>query len=193
MMTFSLRPLLLAVLLAASPAAAETITLATYNIENFRMNFEAHRIARELAKRAADPEMLEIIATERQQNDEDNWEIASVILDPRVSPDIIVIQEGCRESDLKYFNNRWLRGAYETVFVFNTNTTRDQNLGIMLKPGFKVIERKDDFHLEPDPIPNPRGETFFARGPGFVLVESPSGYRFWVGNTHQKSKGGNIP
>src|SRR3954454_6090872 len=75
--------------------------------------------------------------------------------------------------------------------TFPTNTTRNQHLCMLLKPGFKVIEKRDKYYLEKDTVENSRGERLFARGPAFVLVETPGGYQFWVGVTHQKSKSGN--
>ena len=104
---------------------------------------------------------------------------------------MLVIQEGCSESNLKYFNKRWLNNAYEAAIVFPTNTDREQNLCLMLKPGFRILARKDKYYEEKDTAQNDRGDRLFARGPAFVLIETPSGYRFWVGVTHQKSKSGN--
>jgi len=61
-----------------------------------------------------------------------------------------------------------------------------------LLPGFKVVERKDQYYLEKDPGGgNERGDRLFARGPAFCKVQTPTGYTMWVGVTHQKSKGGN--
>jgi endonuclease/exonuclease/phosphatase family metal-dependent hydrolase len=178
-------------LLLSTFAYAESITIATYNIEHFNDNFLAHRMATTQPALPEDERVKELLDEVKRQNDENNWEIAQVILDPRFSPDVLVTQEGCRQEDLEFFNERWLNKAYATLLTFPSNTTRDQHLNVLLKPGFKVIERKDQYYLEPDTIPNPRGERLFARGPAFVLVEAPSGYRFWVGTTHQKSKGGN--
>jgi len=62
---------------------------------------------------------------------------------------------------------------------------------MLLKPGFKIVQRKDQYFKELDTIPNDRGNRLFARGPVFVLLEAPSGYRFWVGTNHQKSKSDN--
>jgi hypothetical protein len=180
--------------IAAGPMArGEQITLATYNIENFREHFLGHKLSTSRPSWLAsdDPQARELIDALRYQNDEENWEIAQVILDPQFNPDVLVIQEGCEQKDLEYFNRRWLDNAYETVIVFASNTERNQHLGMMLKPGFKVIERKDQYYLEPDPQSNQRGDRLFARGPVFVLVQSSSGYRFWVGTNHQKSKSGN--
>ncbi len=176
-------------LVDATPA--EVITLGTYNIEHFRENFVAHRLSTTQPALPADPRVKELLDLAKKHNDENNWEVAQIILDPKFSPDVLVIQEGCRQDDLEFFNKRWLNSSYETLITFKTNTERDQHLNLMLKPGFKVIQRRDQYYLEPDTIPNPRGERLFARGPAFVLVEAPSGYRFWVGNTHQKSKSGN--
>lgn len=172
---------------------AETITIGTYNIEVFSRSFLAHRLTtRPFFKDNQDnPDLKELLEDERRSNDENNWEAAQVILDPAFNPDVLVLQEGCGLSDLEFFNKRWLQGAYETLLVFPTNTTRDQNLCMLLKPGFKVLERRDQYYLEPDTVGNDRGERLFARGPAFALVQSPSGYQFWVGTTHQKSKGGN--
>jgi hypothetical protein len=193
-----MKPLLiLGVVLTLTPLArGETITVATYNIENFDEHFLARRVAEaKPGNKITDPAIRELVAdmlTElRNANDEDNWESAQVILDPKFSPDVLVIEEGCLQADLEEFNKKWLKGAYETVVVFPGNSTRGQTLGLMLKAGFKIIDRMDQYFLEPDSGKNSRGDRLFARGPAFVLLESPSGYRFWVGVTHQKSKGGN--
>jgi endonuclease/exonuclease/phosphatase family metal-dependent hydrolase len=124
--------------------------------------------------------LKELIEEVKHQNDEDNWEVAEVITDTRFSPDVLVIEEGCSQENLEYFNERWLRKAYATVMTFPTNTTRNQHLCMLLKPGFKVIEKRDQYYLEKDTAPNTRGERLFARGPAFVLVQTPGGYRFWA-------------
>lgn len=176
----------------ASAASAEQITVATYNIELFSHHFLARHLSETrptvLPKT---PEVQALLEAERKHEEEDNWEISQVILDPKFNPDLLVIQEGPTQTDLDYFNHRWLKDAYSTVIVFETNSTFDQNLCLLLKPGFKVIARKDQYFKEPDSVPNERGERLFARGPAFVLVESPSGYRFWVGTNHLKSKSDN--
>jgi endonuclease/exonuclease/phosphatase family metal-dependent hydrolase len=182
---------ILVVLCTCAAARAEPITLGTYNVEHFNENFLAHRVATSQPALANDPVVKALLDKVKYENDEDNWEVAQVILDPRFSPDVLVLQEGCSQKDLEFFNKRWLNEAYATLVTFPTNTDREQHLNLLLKPGYKVIERRDRYHLEPDPVPNPRGQRLFARGPAFALVESPSGYRFWVGTTHQKSKGGN--
>ena len=55
------------------------------------------------------------------------------------------------QSDLEYFNTKWLKGMYKKVIVFSTNTQQHQTVDMMLKPGFEVLERKDQYYLEPDP------------------------------------------
>jgi hypothetical protein len=179
------------VLLFASWLHAQQITVATYNIEHFAGHFLARRVAATRPSVAKNPEAQDLMESERRHEDEDNWETAQVILDPSFFPDILAVQEGCSQADLEYFNHRWLKDAYSTVIVFDSNTDREQTIGLMLKPGFKVIDRKDQYYREPDPIPNVRGNRLFARGPAFLLVEAPSGYRFWIGTNHQKSKSDN--
>lgn len=172
---------------ASALSRAETITVATYNIEHFEERFEAYRLSK-LEESKSSELIKQMVETERRQNEEDQWEVAQVISDPGFNPDILVIEEGCSQSNLRYFNKRWLNEAYQTVIVFPTNTTRNQNLGMMLKPGFRILARKDRYYEEKQTIANERGSLLFARGPAFCLIETPSGYRFWVGVTHQKSK-----
>ena len=175
---------------AAPASAPATIRLATWNIENWRDHFQAAKMRG--TPRPDDEEHDQLRFTERFQNDEDNWEIAQVLLDPAFSPDVLVFQEGPVQADLEAFRDQWLEGAYETAIVFESNTERDQTIGLLMKPGFTVVERADQYYTMPDAADvNPRGDRLFARGPAFVLVEAPGGYRFWVGTTHQKSKSGN--
>ncbi|MGH7213605.1 MAG: endonuclease/exonuclease/phosphatase family protein, partial [Tepidisphaeraceae bacterium] len=174
-------------------ARAETVTLATYNVEHFATHFDSGDFRKWATTQPNAVELRPFVQEEKRQDDEDNWEVAQVIYDDRFSPDVIVFQECCEEGDLKHFNKRWLRGMYQTVIVFPGNSGRGQHLGLMAKPEFEILERRDQYYLEKDPGDNPRGERLFARGPAFVLVESPGGYRFWVGVTHQKSKSGNSP
>ena len=135
-----------------------------------------------------DPANDDIMYALRKANDEDKWEVAQTILDPKFNPDILVIEEGCELDDLKYFNREWLNNAYDTVIVFATNTDRHQTLCLLMKKGYQVLDRKDKYYLEPDPVGNSRGGRLFARGPAFVKVRTPSGYVLWVGVTHMKSK-----
>lgn len=171
-------------------AAAQDIRIGTYNVENWRESFQADTLSTQPAITQALGD-AEIIRRIRKEDDEDNWEVAQVIQDPAFNPDILVFQEGCNAEQLEKFNKRWLNGAYETLIVYPSNTGRNQHIGMLLKPGFKVIEKRDQYFNEPDPVPNPRGEKLFARGPAFALIETPSKYRLWVGTNHQKSKSGN--
>jgi endonuclease/exonuclease/phosphatase family metal-dependent hydrolase len=166
----------------AVASRAETITCATYNIEVFHQHFAPS------SQPLTDPDVERRL---RADADKDFWMISRVILDPKFSPDVLVIEECCEQSELDKFNKEWLKGAYETVIVFPTNTERHQTLALMLKPGFKIVEKRDQYYQEPDPVGNERGQRLFARGPAFCLVQSPGGYKFWVGVTHQKSKSGN--
>lgn len=158
---------------------AETITVATYNIELFQKHFTPS------TQPIKDEELSRDL---RNLYDRENWALAQTILHPSFNPDVIVIEECCGQEELEKFNERWLGKAFETVKVFPTNSDRDQSLAMMLKPGFKIVEQKSDYHKEPDTAQNDRGLRLFARGPSFCLVQSPSGYKFWVGVTHQKSK-----
>jgi endonuclease/exonuclease/phosphatase family metal-dependent hydrolase len=165
-----------------------TIRVATWNIENWRDHFQTMR---QQGTRPVDEAAAEALRQERYQNDEDLWEIAQVFLDPAFSPDVLVFQEGAAQAEIEQFNRDWLNGMFETVRVLPSNDGRGQTIGILLKPGFRIIDEEASYHQMPDPQDlNPRAERLFARGPAFVLVEAPGGGRFWVGTNHQKSKGG---
>jgi len=185
----------LLVLAAASPALAAppaegTVRLATWNIENWEDHFQAMR-DESLPEPASEEERTRR-RIEGYQNAEDNWEIAEVLRDPDFAPHVLVFQEGCSQEELDAFAEEWLGDRYPTRRVFPTNSTRGQTLGILLAEGFELVEVRDGYHKMPDESDlNPRSDFLFARGPGFALVEAPSGERFWVGTTHQKSKGGN--
>lgn len=206
-----LSAVLAAVLLAPVAVWAEVVTVATYNVENWRTHFLGYKLRE--ATLVPDAEAnAELIRSLRESNDEDNWEVSKVLLDPAFSPDVVVFQEAAAKEDLEFFNRRWLNNAYATVHVFATNTGRDQHLAIFLKPGFTVVRYAEQYHLDVDPDPasrvaagadDPRTPPtsrpgaalpefkLFARGPGFALVRTPGGREMWVGNTHQKSKSGN--
>lgn len=188
---YALAAILAAVFLAALPpvAPAEQFVVATYNVENWREHFQAESLKAVAATQPAFTE--ELLRRLQKEDDEDNWEVAQTIMHPDFNPDILVIQEGCTQQQLNLFVSRWLRNIYETAVVFPSNTGRDQHLAILMKPGFRILEKRDQYHLESDTVDNPRGERLFARGPAFVLVQTPGGYRFWVGTNHQKSKSGN--
>ncbi len=172
----------------APDAAAGTIRIATWNVENWRDHFDAWRRRRQRARDEAEARQKQI---EAFQNDEDNWEIAQVLLDPEFAPDIVVVQEGCAQEELEQFNREWLGGAFATLRVLPSNDERGQTLAILLREGFEIVEIDADHHRLPDPDDlNPRSDRLFARGPAFVLVQTPSGNRLWVGTNHQKSKAG---
>jgi hypothetical protein len=194
---------LLSLLLSVQATYAEEIRIATYNIENWRTRFDTRALL-EWAKTQPKSEQLDLlIRTERNQDDEDNWEIGETI--KKVDADILLFQEGCAQDDLDYFNKRWLGGMYATAKVLPSNTDRDQHIGILLKPGFEIVETKADYHKEIDTVAKDwlkeddgeeagvmvKENRLFARGPAFVKVKSPGGYVFWVGTNHQKSKSGN--
>lgn len=184
--------------LSVSPSLADTISVGSYNVEHWNDNFAGFHLSAATRRAASQPnaakpdeKMNDMIQEERWQNDEDHWEVARVILDANFNPDILVIQEGAGQKDLEYFNKRWLNDAYATVVQFPSNSDRSQHLNMLLKPGFKIVEQRDAYRNEQDSVPNERGGKLFARGPVFALIETPTGYKFWVGVTHQKSKSGN--
>jgi hypothetical protein len=189
MRSVTLLTIVLLVVACASQRAAraEEIKVATYNVEVWSDSFKAHQASTQpVARDPAGAELLRILARE---NNEDNWEVAQMILDKNFDPDILVIQEGPDQSDLRYFNRRWMNEAYETAQTLPSNTDRHQNLCVFMKKGFKILARKDQYHNEPDPSgANARGARLFARGPVFLLVQTPAGKKFWLGTTHQKSK-----
>ncbi|HEY0008551.1 MAG TPA: endonuclease/exonuclease/phosphatase family protein [Tepidisphaeraceae bacterium] len=191
-------------LLAASFAPAEEIRVATYNVEHWGQRFDTRQLAAWAKTQPKSEELAAMIKAERNQDDEDNWEVATVIAHPKLNPDVIFFQEGCGQEDLEYFNKKWMNGAYSYIKVFPSNSGRGQEIGVMIKDGFKVLEVRDQYHLEKDTVDKSfatrEGEEpseaikenrLFARGPAFVLIQSPSGYKFWAGTNHQKSKSGN--
>src|SRR4051812_713815 len=104
---------LLVIVLACRVASAEEIKVATYNVEVWADSFAAHAAATQPINK--DPEGKELVRMLRRENDEDNWEVAQVILDPKFSPDILVIEEGPDEGDLRFFGHRWLHDSYDWV------------------------------------------------------------------------------
>src|SRR5678815_2622427 len=131
-------------------ARAEDIKVATYNVALWNEKFQGHRMqmTTRQSKEPVSEQMSELIAEEQVQNNEDNWEVSQVILDKTFDPDVLVVEEGCAQSDLSYFNKRWLNGAYETVVQFPSNTDREQHLDMLLKPGFKILQRRDKYREE---------------------------------------------
>src|SRR5438552_1030174 len=150
------RQLLLLVLLLAFAtfARAQTITVASYNIERFAERFEGHHASTQPI--AKDPAVKQLISDMQKDNDKSNWEAAQVI--KQLKPDILVIVEGPEQEDLDYFNRRWMDGFFKTDVVFPTNTTRHQTLCLLVRPGFKIVQKRDQYYLENDTVPNPRGE-----------------------------------
>lgn len=186
-----------------SPLAhAEDIRIATYNVEHWADKFDTRKLADWAKTQPKSVELDEMIKTERNQDNKDNWMVSCVIQSKELNPDILLIQEGPDQKDLEYFNHRWLKDMYKTVTVFPSNSGRGQNVGMMLKEGFKVVETRAEYYKDKDTEPKPwlegdpenpvvKENRLFARGPGFVLVETPSGYKFWIGTNHEKSKSGN--
>jgi len=189
------------VLVCCNVVRAQEIRVVSYNIENWRKRFDARPLAAWAKTQPRSEELTELIKDRRNTNDKENWFAASVLLNPEVNGDVVVFQEGCNQDDLNYFNKRWLNNAYETAKVFASNTNRDQHIGILIKPGFKIIKVQNDYYKELDTVskswltkpgePAPAENRLFARGPAFVLIEAPSGYQFWVGTNHNKSKADN--
>jgi exonuclease III len=171
------------------PAGKNAIRIMTYNVENWNHTFLPRAVLATTQPGLPD-NVVEVLKNSRTKADEENWEVARTIID--VQPDIWVMQEGCKAEDLNYFNTQFLGGYFETVHIFKTNTERDQNTGILIRPGFKVLEFREDYHNEPDTEHvNPLFDKLFARGPGFALIQAPDGTKFWVGTNHEKSKSGN--
>jgi endonuclease/exonuclease/phosphatase family metal-dependent hydrolase len=178
---------LVALVCCAPVARAETVTVATYNVEHFENHFLGFKLGkmREAKQPGAFQEAVDAL---KHSNDKENFAVARVITHKSFNPDVLVIEEGCTQANLEFFNKRWLQNAYGTVVQFPSNTDREQHLCMLLKPGFKILQRHDEYHLERDAGGNDRGNVLFARGPVFCLVQTPAGYKFWIGVTHQKSK-----
>src|SRR5205085_1963142 len=140
-------------------AAAQTITVATYNVERFAEHFEGYHASTQPVGKADETKPL--VDDLKLVNDKENWMVAETILDPKFNPDILVIEEGCDQNDLNYFNDHWLHKAYKVDLVLPTNTDRHQNLCILIKDGFKILDKKDKYYLEKDPVGNERGNRLF--------------------------------
>jgi endonuclease/exonuclease/phosphatase family metal-dependent hydrolase len=181
---------LAALFTVACAAGAETITVATYNIEHFEHHFLGFKLGKMKEAKQPGP-FQEAVDALKHSNDKENFAVARVITHKAFNPDVLVIEEGCTQANLEYFNKRWLQNAYETVVQFPSNTDQEQHLCMLLKPGFKILQRHDEYRLEKDTVANERGDKLVARGPVFCLVQTPAGYKFWIGVTHQKSKRGN--
>lgn len=185
----------------ATSALAEEIKIATYNIEHWDDRFDGRQTRAWAKKQPQSEELTKIVDDRVKTNDKNNWAVANVI--KAMDADIILVEEGCKQEDLNYFGNRWLQDSYATLKQFPSNTgERHQHLNLLAKPGFKILEVKDQYYLEKDSVEKTfataerNGEAgsenrLFARGPSFVLMQSPGGSKFWVGLNHQKSKSGN--
>lgn len=171
------------------PAEGERIVLATYNIENMMMLFDQIRMPERSRNRV-----------ELFRDEEDLYEIARTINLPRFDADVICIQESASQDMLELFNTRWLDGEYALVKVFASNVD-GQHVAVLARAGLEVLEIRDDYRLEEDPVDDPPvrslkqssglGNSLFSRGPGFVKFRTPGGAVLWVGTTHVKSKYGN--
>ncbi len=174
----------------AGPPAEGTVRVATWNIENWKDHFQDLR-DKDLPAPATE-DGRERRRQEGYQNAEDNWEVATVLLDPAFAPDILVFQEGCSQEELDSFAEEWLGDVYPTRVVFRGNSGRGQTLGVIMRDGYEIVDTYDDLVDVPDDEDlNPRSDMLFGRGPVFVLIKTPGGKTVWVGTTHQKSKGGN--
>lgn len=176
---------------SSATARIEQVRLATYNVEHFMRMFDQVRMPQRSRNR-----------TELFRDEEDLYEVARTITLKHFDPDVLVLQECCNQKMLEMFNQRWLKGKYTFVRVFAGNTD-GQWLGVLVKPGFKVLEVQDRYYRQQDPVNDPavrqakekaklaEGNLLFPRGPVFLKVRTPGGNLLWVGNTHLKSKYGN--
>ena len=160
--------------LHAQDHGTERIRLATYNIEHFNARFDQLN----MPDRSRSREAL-------WADEEDLYEIAATIGLADFDADVIAIQECTEQKNLELFNQRWLKGRYGFVKVFPGNT-EGQWIGILVKPGFEVLEVRENDYLQMH-----AGQPVFPRGPGWVKLRSPGGNVMWVGSTHVKSKSGN--
>lgn len=175
--------------LIAKPAGPNAYRIATMNVEWWSNIFLPRKVLA-TTRPGLDDGIVRVLKNAEGQADEENWEIARSIL--AMQPDIVVFQEGCAQDDLNYFNTQFLDGYFETLHVFKSNNERGQSTGIMLRPGLKVLEWREEYYNDPDTNDvNPLDDKLFARGPGFALVQAANGKRFWVGTNHTKSKSGN--
>ncbi|MBN2064716.1 MAG: endonuclease/exonuclease/phosphatase family protein [Sedimentisphaerales bacterium] len=170
--------LLLLIALPAANSSAETIKVATYNIELFSDMFDQHKLPSSQRNR-----------TEYFRDCEDIYEVARVITLPQFSPDILCIQEAPDQEALELFNKEYLKGYYQFVQVFKGNSTSRQHLAMMAKTGFKA-ESVDEYYKDKDPADSNNKKLLFSRGPAFVTFITPANNRIIIGLTHIKSKAG---
>lgn len=184
-------PTVALMLVLSASALAEPVKVATYNVERFMSKFDQFL----LPERAREQQ-------EQWDDEEDLYEIARTIKLPDFDADIIAFEEAGTQPTLEMFNHDWLGGKYAFVRAFETNSP-GQHVAIMAKPGFEVLEVRDQVYLETDPVKDDSLDyakrdygglelnRLFPRGPGFVKFRTPGGQVIWVGATHVKSKGGN--
>ncbi len=170
--------LLFLIALPAADSSAETIKVATYNIEKFSDMFDQHNLP--LSQRDR---------TEYYRDCEDIYEVARVITLPNFSPDILCIQEAPDQETLELFNKEYLKGLYQFVRVFKSNSTSGQNLAMLAKTGFNA-ESVDEYYGDTDPADSSGKKLLFSRGPAFVTFRTPEHNRLIIGLTHIKSKFG---
>ncbi len=173
-----------------APKGGRELRVATYNVEHFMRMFDQAL----MPERSRD-------RTEYFRDDEDLYEVARTMRLDALRADVIAIQECCSQEMLERFNRERLDGAYEFVKVFPSNVD-GQYLGMLARAGLRVLEMREHYHLEPDPVDDPaiRGikeraglaekNLLFSRGPAFVKFRAEGGPTFWVGVTHVKSKYG---
>jgi hypothetical protein len=149
---------------APKTSQAEEIRVGSWNVEMFMKMFDQDR----MPLRAQDQ-------TELFRDEEDQYEVATVLKNPTFAPDIMLIEECCDEDMLNLFNKKWLPGVYSFIKVFPGNTD-GQYLGVLAKAGFQPQQTKDQYYLEKDTVQDrrptdnelsaPEGENrLFSRGP----------------------------
>jgi endonuclease/exonuclease/phosphatase family metal-dependent hydrolase len=168
----------------------DEVRIATYNIEHFMKLFDQHNMPARSRDR-----------TEMFRDEKEIYAIARTMQLPEFNADIVVIQECCDRQMLEYFNKRWLDGKYGFVKVFAGNTD-GQYLGVLGDKELEILDIRQ-YYQDRDPVDDSAVRRFkedaegnttnrlFCRGPGFVLFQTKNGTKFWVGNTHIKSKSGN--
>ena len=61
----------------STSSPAETVTIATYNVEHFQDSFDASTMRAWATTQPNAAELKEIVTEEKNQDDEDNWEVLS--------------------------------------------------------------------------------------------------------------------
>lgn len=171
---------------------ATTLRVVTYNVEHWKRHFLINKLRRESrANPTWPPEMRDLLDEFQYEGEEESWEVARVLLDPALRPDVLVTQESAAQDDLDFWNRKFMDGYFGTVYQFKTNTDRDQHLAIFLRQGFKLVKVQEYADVPDVGDVNSLTDKLYARGLSMALVETPTGHRVWVGTTHFKSKSGN--